>query len=170
MLISRKKSQSIARSTSSHPPSLTVIGPRMEQRRCSIGAFLATKISGRESVSICLSRLHLHQTCLTSQVPIFVLISNDRSVWRPLKGPSDDWPLAVCDYTSIDKENDIILLDAIRRDRVDEICGLHYNESHRWHYLKNQGVNDLLVFRNADSEGERASKSQLILLISQCKA
>ncbi|KAI0171075.1 putative CmcJ-like methyltransferase [Pestalotiopsis sp. NC0098] len=78
------------------------------------------------------------------------------NVWRPLKAPSEDWPLAVCDYTTIDKENDVLLLDAIRRDRVDEICALHHNASHEWHYLRNQSTNDLLVFRNADSHGTEA--------------
>lgn len=80
------------------------------------------------------------------------------SVWRPLKEPSDDWPLAMCDYTTIDKENDILLNDAIRRDRVEEICVLHHNEAHKWYYLKDQGVDDLMVFRNADSHGEKPRK------------
>jgi len=77
------------------------------------------------------------------------------NVWRPLKEPSDDWPLAICDYTTIDTEHDILLNDAIRRDRVEEISVLHFNEAHRWYYLKNQGINDLMVFRNADSHGEK---------------
>ncbi|KAK1706802.1 putative CmcJ-like methyltransferase [Colletotrichum lupini] len=78
------------------------------------------------------------------------------NVWRPLKESTDDWPLAVCDYTSVDKDNDILLTDAIRRDRVDEISVLHFNSAHKWYYVKDQGVDDLLVFRNADSEGDKA--------------
>ncbi|KAK8108171.1 uncharacterized protein PG998_010184 [Apiospora kogelbergensis] len=78
------------------------------------------------------------------------------NVWRPLKQPSDDWPLAVCDYTTVDPEHDIRLNDAIRRDRIDELCLLHYNEKHKWYYLKDQGVDDLLVFRNTDSHGDKA--------------
>ncbi|CAI6073687.1 unnamed protein product [Clonostachys chloroleuca] len=87
-----------------------------------------------------------------------LMISQPISVWRPLKTPTDDWPLALCDYTTVDTENDVLLEDAIRRDRVEEISSLHYNENHRWYYLKDQGVDDLLVFRNADSHGENASK------------
>lgn len=81
------------------------------------------------------------------------------SVWRPLIGPSDDWPLALCDYTTVDTEEDIRVSDAIRRTTVDEVSLLHYNEAHRWYCLKDQGVNDLLVFRNSNSRGERARKS-----------
>ncbi|KAK0609968.1 putative CmcJ-like methyltransferase [Bombardia bombarda] len=78
------------------------------------------------------------------------------NVWRPLRGPTDDWPLAMCDFTTIDTENDLLLTDSIRRDDVAEISLMHYNKSHRWHYLKNQGVDDLFVFRNTDSSGKRA--------------
>lgn len=85
-------------------------------------------------------------------------LTDSFSVWRPLRGPTDDWPLAMCDYTSIDTENDLVLNDSIKRDLVVECSLMHYNSSHRWHYLKNQTVDDLLVFRNSDSFGKRASK------------
>ncbi|KAM7213092.1 putative CmcJ-like methyltransferase [Rhypophila decipiens] len=78
------------------------------------------------------------------------------NVWRPLRESTDDWPLAVCDFTTVNQDEDILLNDAIRRDRVEEICLLHYNPAHRWYYLKNQGVDDLLVFRHADSSGTKA--------------
>ncbi|KAG8163191.1 hypothetical protein KVR01_006488 [Diaporthe batatas] len=78
------------------------------------------------------------------------------NVWRPLIGPNDDWPLAICDWTTIDSQNDILVNDGIRRDRVDENCLLHYNEAHRWYYIKDQTTEDLLVFRNVDSSGCRA--------------
>lgn len=77
------------------------------------------------------------------------------NVWRPLK-PTDDWPLALCDYTTIDTEEDIRLNDAIRRDLIGEGLLLHYNDAHKWYYFKDQGVNDLIVFRNSDSHGKRA--------------
>ncbi|KAJ5464117.1 CmcJ-like methyltransferase [Penicillium sp. IBT 31633x] len=75
------------------------------------------------------------------------------NVWRPLN-VTDDWPLAVCDYNTIDKENDILLTDSIRRSMVSEVSLLHYNKNHKWYYLKDHGVDDLLVFRNTDSEGK----------------
>ncbi|KAJ6010020.1 hypothetical protein N7522_005036 [Penicillium canescens] len=80
------------------------------------------------------------------------------NVWRPLIGPNDDWPLAICDWTTVDQENDILLNDGIRRDRVDENSLLHHNEAHRWYYIKNQTPSDFFVFRNADSMGRRPRK------------
>ena len=85
------------------------------------------------------------------------------SVWRPLRGPNNDWPLAMCDWTTIDPQTDIRVNDAIRRDRVDENAILHYNEKHKWYIMKDQSVEDLIIFRNADSLGKRARK--LILSI-----
>lgn len=77
------------------------------------------------------------------------------NVWRPLKGPTDDYPLAVCDYTTINIEEDIRLNDAIRRDLVGEGSLLHYNPAHKWYHFDNQGPEDLLVFRNSDAQGKR---------------
>ncbi|KAK2595622.1 hypothetical protein QQS21_006669 [Conoideocrella luteorostrata] len=75
------------------------------------------------------------------------------NVWRPLNA-TDDWPLAVCDYETVDQENDILLTDSIRRNMVSEVSLLHYNEMHKWYYLKDHGLDDLLVFRNTDSSGK----------------
>ncbi|GAW14059.1 hypothetical protein ANO14919_034510 [Xylariales sp. No.14919] len=77
------------------------------------------------------------------------------NVWRPLRGPNNDWPLAMCDWTTIDCSKDIRVNDAIRRDRVDENAILHYNEKHMWYFMQDQSVEDLIVFRNADSMGRR---------------
>ncbi|KAK3382104.1 putative CmcJ-like methyltransferase [Lasiosphaeria ovina] len=85
-------------------------------------------------------------------------LMNEHSIWRPLRGPTDDWPLAICDYTTIDLDEDIRLSDSIRRDLVSEASLLHHNPTHRWYYLKDQGVGDLLVFRNANARGKGARK------------
>ncbi|KAM4056899.1 hypothetical protein HRG_003762 [Hirsutella rhossiliensis] len=77
-------------------------------------------------------------------------------VWRPLRGPNNDWPLAMCDFTTIDPSADVRVNDAIRRDRVDENAILHFNEKHKWYIMKDQSEDDLIVFRNADSLGKRA--------------
>lgn len=79
----------------------------------------------------------------------------------------------MCDYTTVDAENDILLEDAIRRDRVEEISTLHYNENHKWYYLKDQGIDDLLVFRNVDSHDEKPrkynSRNQIMLSASRLR-
>ena len=96
-----------------------------------------------------------------SGLPNYFEEANERpvtSVWRPLRGPNNDWPLAMCDWTTINPSTDVRINDAIRRDRVDENAILHYNEKHKWYFMKDQSVEDLTVFRNADSFGKRARK------------
>jgi hypothetical protein len=76
------------------------------------------------------------------------------SVWRVLEGPNDDWPLAVCDFQSIDPERDTTNNDSLHFTRVGENTLLHPAESHRWWCLSGMEPDDLIVFRNTDSEGK----------------
>ncbi|KAJ3535230.1 hypothetical protein NM208_g7222 [Fusarium decemcellulare] len=76
------------------------------------------------------------------------------NVWRVLAGPNDDWPLAVCDYLSVDIEHDITTNDALHLTRVGENWLLYRNQAHRWYYLSAMEEDDLIVFRNTDSMGK----------------
>jgi len=78
------------------------------------------------------------------------------NVWRPLVGPNDDWPLALCDFTSIDPEHDLAAADLLHVNRVAENQLLYHNNQHRWYYVQAQEPDDLIVFRNVDSTGKRA--------------
>ena len=75
------------------------------------------------------------------------------SVWRVLRGPNDDWPLALCDYQSVDLDKDVVANDCLHEANVGENWLLHANENHRWFYMSGQEEDDLIVFRNIDSEG-----------------
>lgn len=78
------------------------------------------------------------------------------NLWKPLNGPLRDWPLAVCDASSVDRENDLELHDNIFVDHVIENCLVKYNPAHRWYYLREQMPSEMLVFRGTDSkENER---------------
>ncbi|KAF2675362.1 hypothetical protein BT63DRAFT_450350 [Microthyrium microscopicum] len=83
----------------------------------------------------------------------------DAPVWRVLKGPNHDWPLAVCDFASIHPEKDPLESDLVFRDAVSENVVLRHNPSHSWYYLSGQRTNEVLVFRNATSPGRSASKA-----------
>ena len=50
------------------------------------------------------------------------------NVWRPIRGPLRDAPLAVCDATSV-AFADFVPSDLVYRDRV------RYNPTHRWFYV-----------------------------------
>jgi len=81
------------------------------------------------------------------------------SVWKPLKGPLRDWPLALCDPASISPSKDLISIDNVIKGEHAENVGLHYNPNQEWMYLSDHVPTELLVFRQADSEGRTGSYS-----------
>ncbi|CVK99418.1 uncharacterized protein FMAN_02260 [Fusarium mangiferae] len=78
------------------------------------------------------------------------------NVWRVLRGPNNDWPLAVCDYQSVDLEVDTIKCDVLHESCVGENVVLFRNQKHKWFYLSSQGVDDIIVFRNTSSKEQRS--------------
>lgn len=64
----------------------------------------------------------------------------------------------MCDYDTIDPERDSISNDILNVSSIGENKLLHSSPEHRWYYLADQKVEELLVFRNVDSKGQRARK------------
>jgi hypothetical protein len=56
------------------------------------------------------------------------------NLWRPIRGPLQDAPLAVADARSI-APGDLVATDLVYRDRVGEIYYVRYNPEHRWFYV-----------------------------------
>ncbi|RYP41076.1 hypothetical protein DL767_001237 [Monosporascus sp. MG133] len=73
------------------------------------------------------------------------------TVWKPLKGPVEDWPLAVCDATSLDP-SDAVSADVVYQKVVTENYLVHYSDKQKWFYLDRQEPHEVLVFKAADSE------------------
>jgi len=73
------------------------------------------------------------------------------NVWRVLKGPNRDHPLALCDYTTVCPEDDIEFNDVIHRNHIGESIRAYYNPHHRWYFLGDQMVDEVVLFRNCDS-------------------
>lgn len=72
------------------------------------------------------------------------------NVWRPIRGPLYDAPLAVCDAASV-APGDLVPQDLIYRDRKGEIYGLTYNPAHRWFYAPAMQANEALLLKCYDS-------------------
>src|ERR1700733_4994948 len=66
------------------------------------------------------------------------------SVWHPLQGPLVDWPLALCDGSTVDFENDTMAGDIVDKEVVFENTQVHFNAKQRWYYLSNQIPEELL--------------------------
>jgi len=72
------------------------------------------------------------------------------NVWRPIRGPLFDAPLAVCDAASL-ADGDLVPQDLIYRDRKGEIYGLTFNPAHRWYYAPAMQADEALLLKCFDS-------------------
>ncbi|HXR95128.1 MAG TPA: CmcJ/NvfI family oxidoreductase [Rhizomicrobium sp.] len=73
------------------------------------------------------------------------------NVWRPIRGPLQDAPLAVCDARSIASE-DRIAADLIYRDRRTETYSFNYSPNHRWYYYPEMAQSEAIIFKGFDSD------------------
>lgn len=72
------------------------------------------------------------------------------NVWRPIEGPVQSWPLALCDARSIDKQ-DLVPSERRYPDRVGEIYAVRYNPRHRWFYFPRMRRDETLFIKCFDS-------------------
>jgi len=77
------------------------------------------------------------------------------SVWRPIRGPLHDAPLALCDASSL-QPDELTAADLIYRDRVGEVYDVTYSPRHRWLYVSGMRPNEALLFKGYDSSREVA--------------
>ena len=72
------------------------------------------------------------------------------NVWRPIRGPIQDSPLAVSDARSI-AENDLVATDLIYPDRTGEIYYVKFNPQHRWFYAPAMRNDEVMLIKCYDS-------------------
>ena len=72
------------------------------------------------------------------------------NVWRPIRGPLEDAPLALCDARSVAPE-DLVATDLVYKDRIGEIYNVKHSAAHRWFYAPRMSRDEVLLFRSYDS-------------------
>jgi hypothetical protein len=79
------------------------------------------------------------------------------NVWRPLRGPVVDWPLAQMDYSSLAHENihPCALWRGSWEDRGQTMTFSH-NPAQKWFYLDRHGTDEVTVLKIWDSRGDVA--------------
>jgi len=73
------------------------------------------------------------------------------NLWRPVRGPLRDFPLAICDASSIDPKQ-LVAVDLLYPDRRGEIFYLTHDPRQRWYYAADMGVDEAWIFKNYDSK------------------
>ena len=77
------------------------------------------------------------------------------NVWRPICGPVEENPLAVCDARTIAPQ-DLVIHNLMYRDRVGEVYSLVYNPEHRWFYFPHMQKNEVMLLKCYDSDEHRS--------------
>lgn len=77
------------------------------------------------------------------------------NVWRPIRHPAADWPLALCDVRSV-APGHLIATDIIYANRRGEIYGMSYSPVHRWLYFPTMQLDEALLLKCYDSRTDVA--------------
>jgi hypothetical protein len=72
------------------------------------------------------------------------------NVWRPIRGPIQDAPLAVADAQSVHGD-DLVATDLVYPDRTGEIYYVKFNPSHRWFYASAMRRDEVMLIKCFDS-------------------
>jgi hypothetical protein len=81
------------------------------------------------------------------------------NVWRPIIGPAQDFPLAMCSSTSVD-DQDLVKTDIHHFSESNlkiprhsgQIYSLKHNQQHEWYYYPDMQTDEVLLLRNWDSD------------------
>ena len=72
------------------------------------------------------------------------------NVWRSILGTVHTTPLAVCDASSVARE-DLIAVERRAKDRIGEIQQAVYSPGHRWYYFPAMTTDEALLIKTYDS-------------------
>jgi len=73
------------------------------------------------------------------------------NLWRPIRGPLQDSPLAVCDARTVAFE-DLVPSDLVYRQRVGETYSVTWNPAHEWYYTPEMQRDEALLLKIADTK------------------
>ncbi|MBO0764009.1 MAG: methyltransferase [Hyphomicrobiaceae bacterium] len=75
------------------------------------------------------------------------------NLWRPIRGPLLDMPLAVADAKSV-KPEQLIASDLVYQNRVGETYSVTYDARHRWYYVPRMEADEVLLLKCYDSKSD----------------
>ncbi|KAF2265187.1 hypothetical protein CC78DRAFT_600337 [Lojkania enalia] len=83
------------------------------------------------------------------------------NIWKPLRNNVEDWPLAICDGSTVQVE-DLVETDNVRTTIIStNFYALHSPSTQKWFYLKNQQPDEAIIFKQLDSDPDVAASLSL---------
>jgi hypothetical protein len=110
------------------------------------------------------TRVHVDQTESSGVSRLKLLYSDEAeellarrvaivNLWRPIRVPAIDFPLAVCDARTVARP-DLVASDLLFRDRRGETYHVVYNPAHRWFYAPEMRPDEVLLLKCFDSRDD----------------
>jgi hypothetical protein len=107
------------------------------------------------------TRVHVDQTDLSGRNRVFEHLPEEAeellkgrvqviNLWRPIRGPVRDAPLAMCDGQSVEP-GDLVASELIYPNRRGETYSVRYNLKHRWFYFPEMTTDEALLLKCYDS-------------------
>ena len=107
------------------------------------------------------TRIHVDQTVLSGHNRVYEHLPEEAdelvkgrvqviNLWRPIRGPVLDAPLAMADGRTVDPD-DLVASDLIYPNRKGEIYTVRYNPAHRWYYVPQMTTDEALLLKCYDS-------------------
>jgi hypothetical protein len=75
------------------------------------------------------------------------------NIWRPIRGPLLDAPLAVCDAATV-KPEQLVASDLVYPNRVGETYSVLFDPAHRWFYVPRMRADEALLLKCYDSRND----------------
>ncbi|GGC49373.1 CmcJ/NvfI family oxidoreductase [Chelatococcus reniformis] len=107
------------------------------------------------------TRVHVDQTPKSGAARVFLHLGDEAqalsrgrvrivNLWRPIRGPVLDRPLAVADARSV-AADDLVPTDLIYPDRVGETYSVKFNPAQAWFYVSAMQPDEVLLLKCYDS-------------------
>jgi len=72
------------------------------------------------------------------------------NLWRPIRGPVESMPLALCDARSVQPEH-IVSVEMVFQEQSFETYRLIYDGAHRWYYFSRMTTDEIVLLKCYDS-------------------
>ncbi|KAI1798151.1 hypothetical protein LXA43DRAFT_1056374 [Ganoderma leucocontextum] len=76
------------------------------------------------------------------------------NLWRPTHHAALDWPLALCDYRTVDRSNDLVPTTLKYPDRDGETFSVKFNPANKWKYVRGMEPDDFVLIKCFDSQDD----------------
>ncbi|EHL00493.1 hypothetical protein M7I_3579 [Glarea lozoyensis 74030] len=113
-----------------------------------------------EDTSEAMARMHAAMFAQGQQKDLSASRLRVVNVWRPLLNTVEEYPLALCDGSTVHPDDLVasdLIVDSYRGENLQPL----YRNYYKWHFLSNQTKDEVLLIKMYDSSSSVKAKSRL---------